>query len=66
MADLAVVCSCGNTLGLVSDGVLEIRHKSRIIQGLDAGSPSLRITCEDCGHVWRPLFPLQKLAAREK
>lgn len=63
MADLAVICTaCGNTLGLVTDGELEIRHKDRVIRGLDADSPTLRIRCEDCGAEWNPLFPLKRLA----
>lgn len=68
MAELALVCrgyrkngqSCGNILGLVTDGKLSVQHHGRAIRGLDMPLPDgITITCEDCGTPWRPGIPLE-------
>lgn len=52
---------CRNVLGTVTDGVLELRHRGRWLRGALAG-PDTEIGCEDCGEVWRPPLPMDRIA----
>lgn len=51
---------CKNLLGVVVDGVLEIRHRGRKTE-LTAPFGNIRITCEVCGHKNHPIFPVASI-----